>query len=264
MLAAFQGLQAGIWTALPGVVQSFDEEERTVEIQPTIQIQVQKKDGSKEWVDMPLLVDCPVIFPSGGGVTLTFPLRMGDECLVIFASRCIDSWWDLGSEGDDGTVTQVQPELRMHDLSDGFCMAGISSKPQVIPDISTNSAQLRNDSGLTYIELIPGDGDDDPQGGTVNIVTELTCNVIAGGNITATTEANIIAHADGDAMVTVDGDIEVTAGGDVTVTTANECNINASTINLNGVLVINGQPYLDHTHSRVTAGIADTGEVNGP
>lgn len=148
VLAALQGLQAGIYTALPGIIQSFDPAKRTVTIQPTLKAQVQAPDGSKSWVTLPLLVDCPVIFPGGGGFVLTFPLTVGDETLVIFASRCIDAWWQSGG-------IQVQAEIRMHDLSDGFCLAGIASVPNVQPGISTTSVQLRNDAGTTYVEINP-------------------------------------------------------------------------------------------------------------
>lgn len=162
VLAALQGLQASIYTALPGIIQSFDPAKRTVTIQPTLQAQVQAPDGSKSWVTLPLLVDCPVFYPGGGGFTLTFPLAAGDETLVIFASRCIDAWWQSGG-------IQVQAEIRMHDLSDGFCFAGISSVPNVQPAISTSNVQLRSDDGLSFYELDPGGN----------------ANIVCAGNLTA-------------------------------------------------------------------------------
>ena len=52
--------------------------------------------GGQQHMPLPLLLDCPVYFPSGGNCTLTFPVQPGDECLVVFASRCIDAWWQSG------------------------------------------------------------------------------------------------------------------------------------------------------------------------
>lgn len=141
--------QAKMWTALPGIVQSFDPAKMTCEIQPAIQgVLSDPKTGVASNTDLPLLVDCPVVFPSGGGVTLTVPMASGDECLVIFASRCIDAWWQQGG---------VQPPMvyRMHDLSDGFCLPGIRSQAKPLSGVSTNTAQLRSDDGETYIELDP-------------------------------------------------------------------------------------------------------------
>lgn len=143
-----EGLQSKLWTALPGIIQSFDATKQTVVVQPSIQAQVHDYDGSAKWVNLPLLVDCPVHFPSGGGVMLTFPIAAGDECLVIFANRCIDAWWQLGG-------VQVQAEFRMHDLSDGMVLPGFDSLPNVAPNISTSKAQFRNQAGTTYVEVDP-------------------------------------------------------------------------------------------------------------
>ncbi|MCT9056513.1 Gp138 family membrane-puncturing spike protein [Cupriavidus gilardii] len=145
---AFDGLRAGIWTALPGIIQSFDAAAMTCEVQPSIKVPVRQIDGSIVSVTMPLLVDCPVQFPSGGNCTLTFPVKPGDECLVVFASRCIDAWWQSGG-------VQEQAELRMHDLSDGFALLGFRSKPRALSGVSTSTAQLRSDAGDTYVDLDP-------------------------------------------------------------------------------------------------------------
>ncbi len=155
MLAFQQGVQSVIWTAMPGIIQSFDAEKMTAVVQPALQGQVQASDGSYSWQTMPLCVDCPVQFPGGGGVSLTFPVAEGDECLLVFASRCIDAWWQSGG-------VQRQAELRMHDLSDGMALLGFRSVPRVIPNISTTVAQLRSDDGSTAISL-------DPVGSVVSI-----------------------------------------------------------------------------------------------
>ena len=148
MLAVLDGKQSEIWTALPGIVQSFNAAKRTVVVQPTTRARVQAQDNSFSWVQMPLLLDCPVFFPGGGGCTLTFPIAANDECLVIFASRCIDAWWQSGG-------IQNQAELRMHDLSDGFAFVGVSSVPNVIGSISTTTVQLRSNDGNAYVEINP-------------------------------------------------------------------------------------------------------------
>jgi len=138
--AALDGRQAQIWTALPGIIESFDAEKGTCKVQPAIQAKVRAKDGTISDVKLPVLVDCPVVFPHGGGWTMTFPLAEGDECLVVFASRCIDSWWESGG-------VQVQAELRMHDLSDGFIIPGPCSKGKVPSSVSTDQVELRNADG---------------------------------------------------------------------------------------------------------------------
>lgn len=149
--------QAQIWTALPGIIQSFDPAAMTCEVQPSIQGTLSDpKTGDAKNVNLPLLVDCPVQFPSGGGVTLTLPIAPDDECLIIFASRCIDAWWQSGG---------IAPPMvyRMHDLSDGFVIPGIWSQPRVLTGVSTSKAQLRSTDGATVLEL-------DPEAQRINLV----------------------------------------------------------------------------------------------
>lgn len=147
--AALDGKQAEIWTALPGIVESFDPEAMTVSVQPSIKGQIQDESGQGSAVDLPLLVDVPVVFPCGGGFTLTYPVKNGDECLVVFASRCIDGWWQNGGVG--GT-----PDERMHDLSDGIAIVGPRSQARKLdPAVDVDSVQLRTDDGKAHITMIP-------------------------------------------------------------------------------------------------------------
>ena len=146
--AAMEGHQAEMWTAMPGIVQSFAPGPMTVVVQPSIKGVVTLPDGSTRSVPLPLLVDVPVVFPTGGGFTLTFPIHPGDECLVVFGSRCMDAWWQSGG-------VQEPLEARMHDLSDGFAILGPFSQPRTLPAVNTANVQLRSDDGANYIEMTP-------------------------------------------------------------------------------------------------------------
>lgn len=178
-----QGLQSKLWTALPGIIQSFNATAMTVEVQPAIQALVRGEGGDLSSVALPLLVDCPVQFPAGGGCTLTFPVAPGDECLVVFASRCIDAWWASGG-------VQGQAELRMHDLSDGFAILGFRSQPRAIAGVSTSAVQLRSDDGAAFLEINP--------------VTHA---------INATTPGPLVLTAP---LVTINGDVQVNGRIDTT------------------------------------------------
>ena len=46
-----------------------------------------------------------------------FEVNPGDACLVIFADRDIDAWFESGE-------AEVPPSGRMHNLSDGFAFVG--------------------------------------------------------------------------------------------------------------------------------------------
>lgn len=144
-------LQAQMWTALPAIVQSVDLDAMTIECVPSIKGVQTNEDGSQTFVNMPTLLDVPICFPSAGGFSLTFPIKTGDEVLVIFSSRAMDSWWQLGGY-------QNPVELRMHDLSDGFAIPGPRSQPNVVEGISPDNARLVNDAGTVYLEITPAGG----------------------------------------------------------------------------------------------------------
>lgn len=187
--AAIRGSLAGVWTALPGVISSFNAELQTAEVQPTVQCEVTGQDGKVTLATIPLLLDCPVQFPRGGNTVATFPVTAGDECLVVFASRCIDAWWQNGG-------VQPQAELRMHDLSDGFVIVGVSSKPSVIENLSTTAAELRSLDGETVISL-------DPEAQTLILTAP------GGATINANTTINGTLHVTG--LITSDDDVKAGA-----------------------------------------------------
>lgn len=143
---ALLGWQSEMWTALPGILDSFDAAKMTAVVQPTIKGKWRSKGGAISDVQLPQCLDVPVIFPGGGGFTLTFPMAAGDEGLLVFASRCIDAWWQSGG-------VQNQAEIRMHNLSDGFFLPGVRSVPRALSNLSPNSVQLRADDGTAYVDI---------------------------------------------------------------------------------------------------------------
>ena len=181
---ALDGLQAQIWTALPVIIESFNPAAMTCTAQCAVQYaHFPIEGGQPNWIDIPLLLDCPVIFPSGGGFSLTFPISPGNEALAVFSSRCIDSWWKNG-----GTKNR-QPLIRMHDLSDGFVLVGVRSQPNVLPSISTTSVQLRSDDGATNIDLKGGVVTVNASQTVVNSITTVvnaTNGMTVNGNLSVT------------------------------------------------------------------------------
>lgn len=186
MRLVLDGRQSTIWTALPGIIQSADLAAMTCEVQPAIQGQVEDENGKVQLVNLPILVDVPICFPSGGGFLITMPIAEGDEVLVVMASRCIDAWWQQGG-------VQRPMEARMHDLSDGFAIPGPRSQPRKVSGISSTALQIRNDAGDAYVEISAD--------GTIKLVSptaiELEGDLSVDGNISATgnIEADLLVKA---------------------------------------------------------------------
>lgn len=146
-----QAIMSAMRVSIPGIIQSFDPDAVTAVVQPAIKGAEKDESGAEVSVNLPLLVDVPVVFPRGGGCTLTFPVKAGDECLVIFADRCIDFWWQSGG-------IQEPVDERMHDLSDAFCIVGPQSQAKKIGGISTSAVELRSDDGETKLSLNSASG----------------------------------------------------------------------------------------------------------
>lgn len=182
------GRQSGIWTAMPAIVQSVNLSAMTLVAQLAIQGRMIDEEGVESFVDIKPIQDVPICFPSAGGFTMTFPVAAGDEVLLVFANRCIDSWWQ------NGGYQNVPMEFRMHDLSDGFAIIGPRSQKRLVSGISSTDMQIRNDAGSTFLSIDAGGNINLTSPGNIN----LTGTVVVTGALTATGE--ITAKSGGTAI----------------------------------------------------------------
>lgn len=228
-------VSSSLRVAVPGIIQSFDPDTVTCTVQPAVNGSVPDETGAVSAEGITLLVDLPVIFPRGGGVTLTFPVKVGDECLVIFSDRCIDFWYQSGGTGD-------AVDERQHDTSDAFVIVGPQSQAQKISGISTNSAQMRSDDGSTYFELNPA---------------TQTINIVAPGGFNVTSPLSTFSAA-----VTIKGLLTWMAGMVGSTASGLAAKITGA-INFIGTLTSNGKDISDqHTHGGVQTGSGNTNKVN--
>lgn len=236
---ALESAQAQIWTAMPGVVTSVDLAKQTVSVQPTIQGTTEKPNGDTQNVNLPVLVDVPLMFPRAGGFALTFPVAAGDEVLVVFGCRCIDSWWQSGGVG-------APAEARMHDLSDGFAILAPTSQPKKLENVSSTNVQLRDEAGTTFLEVQPG--------GKIKVTAVTQIDVQAPTlNLKGGTVMNL-----GAPTINLSGNINY-AGDGGTGTFALSGNLNHS-----GGSITSLGKKIDgtHTHSGVATGGGNTGAPN--
>lgn len=106
---------------------------------------IQDAQGNN-WVALPLLIHCPIVFQGGGEYILTFPIKVGNEGLAVFSSRAIDHWWTAGG-------LQNPVELRAHSLDDGFVFVGPRSMANAVSGINPNGPELRTLDGTTSIGI---------------------------------------------------------------------------------------------------------------
>lgn len=163
-----EAINNNLRVAVPGIIRSFDAAEQTVSVQPALREVIYNKMGTPVNLELPELLDVPIIMPHAGDYAITLPIQVGDECLVIFADMCIDAWWQNGD-------VQNQIELRRHDLSDAFAILGPWSQPKRLTNYHTDKLQLYNIKSGTGIEI-------DAQGLKITGNVEITGDILTHGN----------------------------------------------------------------------------------
>jgi streptogramin lyase len=176
----------------------------TADVQPTINGLARVPGNGYQSYQMPLLLDCPIVWQGGGGVTATFPIKVGDECLVVFASRDINNWFQQGWINQSPQMDPPEP-FRMHNLSDGFAIVGLRSQPRAFAT-DTENAGLITDDGNTYVKVNPTTKAVAVQAsGGINLnglTIDSSGNLSTAGNI-STTSGAVNAHT----QMTVNGTV---------------------------------------------------------
>lgn len=111
-------LEREVFTALPGIVidNSGLNKNQSIVVRPAIN----KVYNADIILESPLLFKVPVVFPAGGGGSLTFPIKNGDTVLLVFSKRNIDDWLVT-----DGKEVVTPSRNRVFSLSDAIAIPGL-------------------------------------------------------------------------------------------------------------------------------------------
>ncbi|EHL99388.1 hypothetical protein HMPREF9946_03150 [Acetobacteraceae bacterium AT-5844] len=154
--AAVGSILSDINTSMPGVIVSYDAGRNRAVVRPTLPKRL--ADGTT--LEAPTIAEVPVLWPTGGGGSFTFPIRPGDQVWLEFSQRSLDGW--LG--GND----TAPDDPRRFDLSD--CVA----RPGGGRDVSGVDADaVALNFGGASVRLEPD--------GTVRIIGNL---VVEGASVT--------------------------------------------------------------------------------
>jgi len=150
----FQRMAAMIRCAMPGVIVSFDPGTQRASVKPGVKMKIVQEEVS--YIDLPTIQNVPVVIPYGfeGKVLLTFPIKAGDPCLLVFSDRAIDNFLQTGqSENPGASQNEDTTTPRAHHLSDAMCIPGLIAAPQVVPDWNQENIELRDFERKNYITL---------------------------------------------------------------------------------------------------------------
>lgn len=152
-----------IHTCLPGTILSFDASTCLASVKSTLK----KYTADDRVLEYPVIDGVPVFMPHAGAAQITYPVKAGDSCLIVFSERSIDEWLGVGSDDNH--------DPRQYDLTDGFCFVGM------MPSQSISAENVEVINGGTKISLTPGNTINVV--GNINVQGSITCSgdVLGGG-----------------------------------------------------------------------------------
>lgn len=158
----------------------------------------------RELVEYPPLLQVPFIVLGGGSSSLTFPISVGDNCLLLFCDFEIDRWWESG---------EAQPSNynRKHDISDAFAIIGIHSMVDLLQGYN-QYVQLKysNNSSIIIGENIDIQNSQTNVSGKLDVTDDITGQAKATAELHSTHGATgSFVSSDNKKVTVVDGIITV-------------------------------------------------------
>ena len=191
-------------TAIPGRIVSFDADKCEASILPYGKYK--KPDGSM--MDYPQLNEVPIYVMQGSGQTasVVFPIKSGDECVILFSEQALDGWRKKSESGTD---------LRF-DLSNAVAVVGLFSKPNPLVKeacadnsliIEKDGERVRLKKGESYIR--------DTAGQSITLTPEAI--TIVANNAVVNVGGNAKVDVSGNASLQTGGSVSVNAGGNMSI-----------------------------------------------
>ena len=226
---AMDDLHSRIWTALPCIIKNvtWNNGAPYAEVELAVMGRVRNEVQQVSFKSLPKLPACPILFPRGGGYSITFPVNKGDEALVIFSCRSIDEWFSQGKAAPSF-------DLRMTDLSDGIVIVGLMSEKRTLNNINTSGLQIRSDDGKNSVTF---------QNGNISAVAQNEISLSVGS-------CELVLNKN---------------GVNINKKTTVQSLVSQSTINASGGIVANddiqggGISLMSHIHGGVQGGSGTTG-----
>ena len=89
----------------------------------------------------PILADVPFIILTGGQTNLTFPIAIGDTCLILFNDRDMDLWVSTGQNSVPNTT-------RLHAFADGIALIGLRNQNNLVQNYDSVRAALNGGNAV--------------------------------------------------------------------------------------------------------------------
>lgn len=101
---------------LPAKIVTYDFSTQKASVKPLLK----KVYTDDSVIDLPIVNNVPVMHPSSGGASITFPVKKNDQVLLVFSQRSLEEWLDNGKD-----IAPDDP--RTFDLTDAIAIIGLRS-----------------------------------------------------------------------------------------------------------------------------------------
>lgn len=224
-------------TAIPGEIVAFNPETQTCTAKAAIRGVTITDEGEAVYIDLPQILHVPVFFPysTSSGFSVTYPVKPGDQCLLIFSQRSYDNWLLYGSIQNPSEPYSP----RCHEYTDALALVGFSPNPMVIQKFQSagngsclfDGIEIRNKNRDSYVKVADnsiriheGKADlDILKDGTI----QLALKSVANGDDQAVLQPGLTY-------------IKINPTGNVDIVTPNALNVTAPVANFTGNMTITG------------------------
>lgn len=184
-------------TSIPAIINAFDPATQTVSATPAIRAKYVSPEGEVSYLSYPMITNIPLAIARGSGVSITYPITVGNPCTLIFSQRSIDNFILEGGEADpvEGP-NPLTSAIRCMDLTDAMCFPGVITTKDTISSYSTDAIEIRSDDGTVAVSVkqdsltlkqdsatisLSG-GNIDMTAGTINITGTTAVNITSPGS----------------------------------------------------------------------------------
>lgn len=134
------GMLSEMYTVLPGIIEKYEPSLKQVSVKPLL-----KRELGGAELELPVIENVPVIFPSTNKALIAFPLYQGDGCLLLFSQRSLDDWLSKG-----GDILPSDP--RMFNISDAIAIPGLFNFKKSGRASTGKALEIYHDDGNVEIQ----------------------------------------------------------------------------------------------------------------
>ena len=139
-----------VHTAIPARIERYDAATQKADCKPLVKRAYLDESGARQVESLPVIPGVPVMFPGAGGFRVTFPVAVGDTCLLVFSECSTDRWLS-------GSGQEVDPEFdHAHALADAVCILGLRPFGDALASTATDVCTIGQDGG-TFVPVGLGD-----------------------------------------------------------------------------------------------------------